>query len=143
MASLGRAASEAWEAMYRATTTIGRDLSAGKAWGGLSPSEYGVLYALTQAPTGIRISDLGKDVLLTQPGLTRLAARLVHKGFIQRLADPDDGRATRLVLTDEGRAIQRRVGSIHAREITVSMAKNLSAEELIHLRDLCAKILQE
>ena len=35
-----------------------------------------MLYALASAPNGLRITELGNDVLLTQPGMSRLIARL-------------------------------------------------------------------
>ena len=140
MTQLQRTASDAWEAMFRATSTIGRELAAGDAWGGLDGSEYGVLYALSNKPEGIRITELGEDVLLTQTGLTKLAARLVRKGLVQRVPDLDDGRATLLVLTDQGRAVQRRVGTIHAREITVAMTARLTEAELHVLQKLCGKL---
>lgn len=143
MTTIRRAATEAWETMFRATETIGQELSAGDAWGELSSAEYGVLYALTKDPNGVRITDLGNDVLLTQTGLSRLAARLVKKGLVERVADPDDGRAIRLKLTNEGRTAQRRIGTVHAREIAVSMTDNLTVEELAQLRDLCTKLIQK
>ncbi len=51
-------------------------------WGELSPPEYGVLYALSNAPNGLRITELGNDVLLTQPGMSRLIARLEAAGLV-------------------------------------------------------------
>lgn len=142
MITAHRAAAEAWEALFRASSTVARDLTAGEAWGELDHAEYGVLYALTKDPRGVRITDLGRDVLLTQTGLTRLAARLVKKELVERVPDPDDGRATRLVLTEEGRSAQRRIAIVHTREITTAMAGHLSVEELLQLRDLCAKLIQ-
>lgn len=136
-----RAALYAWEAMFRATTKIARDLEAGEAWGELSQAEYGVLYTLTKQPGGMRICDLGNDVLLTQTGLSRLAARLVEKGLIQRTADPDDGRSVLLVLTHAGREAQKRIGRIHAREITEEMSSPLTDEELFTLGTLCQRLL--
>lgn len=136
-----RAALYAWEAMFRATTKIARDLEAGDAWGELSQAEYGVLYTLTKQPDGMRICDLGKDVLLTQTGLSRLAARLVEKGLIERAADPDDGRSVILILTQAGREAQKRIGRIHAREITEEMSGSLTDEELFALGTLCQRLL--
>lgn len=140
MTRIQRTATQAWEAMFRATSTIGRELTAGDAWGGLDGREYDVLYTLARRPEGMRITDLGESILLTQTGLTRLAARLVKKGLVQRVPDPDDGRATLLLLTDHGGAAQRRVGAIHAREITTAMTARLSEEELHLLRELCSKL---
>ncbi len=136
-----RAAIYAWEAMFRATTQIARDLAAGDAWGELSQAEYGVLYTLTKQPEGMRICELGKDVLLTQTGLSRLAARLVGKGLVERTPDPQDGRSVLLALTEAGRDAQKRIGRIHAREITEEMTRVLTEEELFDLGTLCQRLL--
>src|SRR5437667_12557174 len=108
-----RIANEAWEALFRAQATIGRELAEGDVWGALVPREYGVLYALSAAPDGLRISELLADVLLTQPGMSRLIARLEERGLVERLDDPDDGRACRVRLTPAGVHAQRRVGLAH------------------------------
>ena len=100
MASRTRIANEAWEALFRAQATIARELTAADVWGELSPREYGVLYALSNAPDGLRITELRDDVLLTQPGISRLIARLEAAGLVERVDDPDDGRACRIRLTD-------------------------------------------
>src|SRR3954447_23280235 len=75
MASRTKIANEAWEALFRAQATIARELAAGDVWGELSPREYGVLYALSNAPSGLRITELGNDVLLTHPAMSGLVAR--------------------------------------------------------------------
>src|SRR4051812_50201506 len=96
MASRTRIANDAWEALFRAQATIARELAAGDVWGDVSPREYGVLYALSSAPDGLRITELGNDVLLTQPGISRLIARLEAAGLVERVDDPPGGRARRL-----------------------------------------------
>jgi DNA-binding MarR family transcriptional regulator len=95
MASRTRIANEAWEALFRAQATVSRELRAADVWDELGPHEYGVLYALSTAPQGLRITDLRGDVLLTQPGLSRLIARLETRGLVERVDDPDDGRRRR------------------------------------------------
>src|SRR6201988_3479797 len=102
MASSTRIANEAWEALFRAQATIAQELNAGEVWGELLPREYGVLYALSAAPEGLRITELGEDVLLTQPGMSRLVARLEARGLVRREDDPDDARAQRVRLTEAG-----------------------------------------
>jgi DNA-binding MarR family transcriptional regulator len=139
-ASNTRIANEAWEALFRAQMTIGRELEAGEVWGELVPREYGVLYALSGAPDGLRITELLDDVLLTQPGMSRLVARLESRGFVERLDDPDDGRACRVRLTAAGVKAQRRVGLAHGRHVAELMTRALSREQLEQLRDLCQAV---
>jgi DNA-binding MarR family transcriptional regulator len=136
-----RIANEAWEALFRAQATIGRELVDGNVWGGLAPREYGVLYALTASPEGLRISELLEDVLLTQPGMSRLIARLEERGLVERADDPDDRRACRVRLTKAGVRAQREVGLAHGRHVAEAMTQGLSREELVQLRDLCRALV--
>src|ERR1700757_1489413 len=115
MASSTRIANEAWEALFRAQATIAQELSTGEVWGELLPREYGVLYALSTAPDGLRITELGNDVLLTQPGMSRLIAGLGGRGLVEGGDDPHDARACRIRLTPAGIDVQRRLGAGHAR----------------------------
>jgi DNA-binding MarR family transcriptional regulator len=137
MASRTKIANEAWEALFRAQATVARELQDGDVWGELSPREYGVLYALAGAPHGLRISELRNDVLLTQPGISRLIARLEAAGLIERADDPDDGRACRVRLTAAGVRAQRHVGLRHGRHVAQTMTRSMNDAELVQLRDLC------
>src|SRR3954462_7007431 len=137
MASRARIANEAWEALFRAQATIARELIEADVWDGLNPREYGVLYALSTAPDGLRITELLDDVLLTQAGMSRLIARLEARGLVERLDDPDDGRACRVRLTEAGIRAQREVGLEHGRHVAELMTRGLSRTELVQLRDLC------
>jgi DNA-binding MarR family transcriptional regulator len=130
-------ANEAWEAMFRAQATLARELMSGDVWEDLVPREYGVLYALSKAPSGLRITELGEDVLLTQPGMSRLIARLEARGLIARADDPDDARACRVRLTDDGVAVQRRVGAAHGRHVAEAMTRALDLNQLESLREIC------
>lgn len=140
MKGRNKLANETWEALFRAQASIARELSAGDVWGGLAESEYGVLYALSKAPTGLRMSELGSDVLLSQAGLSRLIARLEAQGLIERQADSEDGRASVLRLSAAGRRRQRRVGAAHGRHVTERLSKALDDEQLADLRDLCRQL---
>src|ERR1700745_119124 len=127
MASRTRISNEAWEALFRAQSTIAQQLTDADVWHELSPREYGVLYALSTAPRdGLRITELRSDVLLTQPGISRLITRLEAAGLVERVDDPDDGRACRIRLTDAGVRAQREVGRRHGRHVAQTMARGLS-----------------
>jgi len=135
-----RIANEAWEALFRAQATLAREFTDAEVWGELGTSEYGVLYALSDAPDGLRMTELLDDVLLTQPGMSRLIARLENRGLVERFDDPDDGRACRVRLTESGVRAQRTVGLAHGRHVAELMTRALSREQLVHLRDLCQAV---
>ena len=143
MASQTRIANQAWEALFRAQATIAQVLTAADVWDELSPREYGVLYALSAAPDGLRITELRGDVLLTQPGISRLIGRLEAAGLVERVDDPDDGRACRIRLTDAGARAQRAVGRRHGRHVAQTMSRRFSTEQLLQLRDLCRSLTTE
>jgi DNA-binding MarR family transcriptional regulator len=137
-----RLANEAWEAYFRAQAAITRELSDSDIWDGLLTKEYAVLHALSTEPGGLRITELGEDVLLTQPGMSRLCARLEARGLVERSQDADDARARRIRLTAEGAACQRRVGRAVARHIAEAMTRALGREQLETLRDLSLAVLE-
>jgi DNA-binding MarR family transcriptional regulator len=134
-------ANEAWEALFRAQMTIAGEFERGDEWGPLVPREYGVLYALSTAPGPLRITELCEDVLLSQPGMSRLIARLEGKGLIERVDDPADARASRVRMTAKGVRVQRQVGAAHGRHIAKMMTRGLDRDELVELRDLCRKLI--
>jgi DNA-binding MarR family transcriptional regulator len=141
MASRTKIANEAWEALFRAQMTIAGELAGGEVWGPLVPREYGVLYALSTAPGPLRIAELCEDVLLSQPGMSRLVARLEEKGLVERVGDPKDARASRVRLSEEGIRVQRQVGAAHGRHVAREMNRGLSREQLLELRDLCRALI--
>ncbi|MBS1887257.1 MAG: MarR family transcriptional regulator [Actinobacteria bacterium] len=141
MASRTRLANEAWEALFRAQMTIAGEFERGDEWGSLAPREYGVLYALSTAPGPLRITELCADVLLSQPGMSRLIARLEGRGLIERVDDPADARASRVRMTAAGVRTQRQVGAAHGRHVAKMMTRGLDRDEMTELRDLCLKLV--
>ena len=136
-----RIANEAWEALFRAQATIAQELTDSDVWVELVPREYGVLYALSKAQDGLRIKELLDDVLLTQPGMSRLISRLEARGLVERADDPDDGRACRVRLTEAGIRAQRQVGAAHGQQVAKAMTRELSREQLMLIRDVCRKLI--
>jgi DNA-binding MarR family transcriptional regulator len=55
----------------------------------------------------MRVSDLAEREAISQPGMTTLVNRLEAAGQAERVADPTDGRATLVRITEVGRAILR------------------------------------
>jgi DNA-binding MarR family transcriptional regulator len=136
----GRAtlANDAWEALLSAHAVLIKQFAAEGIWGEASMREYDVLYTLSKCPEPVRLTELHRHVLLSQPALSRLVDRLAERGLVERCADPADGRGVRLSLTDAGRALQRQIGRRHARG--VARAMNLDPAELKQLETICLKL---
>jgi DNA-binding MarR family transcriptional regulator len=61
------------------------------------------LYVLHLAGTGLRLTDLADQLRIDAPAVTRKAQQLERAGLVSRTADLQDGRASRLQLTPQGR----------------------------------------
>ena len=123
-----------------AHATMVKRFSAEDIWGEASMREYDVLYTLSKCPEPIRLSELNRHVLLSQPALSRLVDRLVERGLVVRQPDPSDRRGVRLSLTCSGRALQRQIGSRHARGVSRAMRAALTPGEMEQLEALCRKL---
>jgi DNA-binding MarR family transcriptional regulator len=133
-------ANDAWEALLSAHAAAMKQFAAEDIWAQVSMREYDVLYTLAKCREPIRISELHRHVLLSQPALSRMVDRLVRRSLIERQPDPADGRGVRLSLTSAGRAVQRQVGRQHARSVARGMTARLSRSELAQLEAICRKL---
>jgi DNA-binding MarR family transcriptional regulator len=133
-------ANDAWEALLSAHAVLMKQFAAEDIWAEVSMREYDVLYTLAKCPEPVRVSELHRHVLLSQPALSRMVDRLVIRGMIDRQPDPADGRGVRLSLTDAGRTMQREVGRRHARSVARAMTAGLRQSELAELEALCVKL---
>jgi DNA-binding MarR family transcriptional regulator len=135
-----RLANESWEALLSAQVSVMRGFAAERMWDEVSLTEYDVLYALKKAGCALRQSELTKQVLLSQPALSRMIERLEQRGLVTRSADERDRRGVLIKLTDAGAAAQQRTGARHARSVEARM-RVLTPDQQRQLRDLCALLV--
>ena len=140
MASRTRLANDAWEALLSAHARLMKQFAAEDLWQEVSIREYDVLYTLSKCREPVRLGELHRHVLLSQPALSRMVDRLVERGLIERSPDPADGRGVRLSLTDAGRDTQHQIGRRHARSVARAVTAELSPEELRQLATICWKL---
>jgi DNA-binding MarR family transcriptional regulator len=133
-------ANDAWEALLTAHAVVMKQFAAEDTWGDVTMREYDVLYTLSKCPEPLRLSELNRHVLLSQPALSRLVERLADRGLLSRQADPADGRGLRLSLTAAGRARQRAIGRRHARSVARAMTAGLTHAEMTQLEMICRKL---
>ena len=141
MTGRARLANDAWESLLTVHATFMKSFAAEPIWGEVSMKEYDVLYALTKADGPVRLTDLHRRVLLSQPALSRMVDRLVERGLVERREDAGDRRVVRLALTDAGRTCQREVGRAHARDVTAAMTRTVSDSDLDELLRITRALL--
>ena len=130
----------AWQAVLRAQNRALRAIEQDLQDRRLIPlSWYDVLLELSAAPDRqLRMQDLAARVVLSRTRVSRLVSELERVGYIERVPDPDDGRATLARLTPEGRAARREAAPVYLAGIEEHFNRHLTAAQ----QDAIAKGLQ-
>lgn len=132
---------QAWESLFSAQVTVIRKLRDNPVFKGLSMREYDVLYTLSKCPSGwLRLNELNKHVLLTQPSISRLVERLEARDLVQRKLVEEDRRGVLIGLTETGRQIQRELGREHVKDIQELVGSVLDEAELRELARITRKL---
>lgn len=50
----------------------------------------------------VKISDISDVMNIPRPGVTRTVKKMEKKGYLRKIASPDDGRVTYISITEEG-----------------------------------------
>jgi DNA-binding MarR family transcriptional regulator len=88
----------------RLTLVVGRlNRRMQAATGGLSHGLLSTLAVVTKHGP-LRLSDLAQLESVSAPSMTRIIAELESRGFVERRADPDDGRAVLVEAAEAGAA---------------------------------------
>lgn len=70
---------------------------------GLEPSHHAVLVALRDNPA--RVGDIAERIISDASTVSRQVSHLTALGLVEKVPDPQDGRAQVVALSDEGRAV--------------------------------------
>ena len=108
---------------------------------GLPLSSYDVLVQLEGAPDGqLRMSQLAEAVLLSRSGLSRLVARLVDQGLVERCECPSDARGAFAVITDAGRERLAGARATHRAGVRARFLDRLDEEQQRRLAGVWATL---
>ena len=105
---------------------------------GLNPTEFAVLellYHKGKQP----LQKIGGKILLASGSITYVVDKLEKKGFIKRVASPDDRRVTYAETTQEGNAFMAKIFPNHEKNLHSMMAV-LSNEEQQQAIELLKKL---
>ncbi len=109
----------------------------------LDLTSYDALLHTYEAGTdGVRMADLADLVVLSKSGLTTVVDRLEERGFVRRIPDPVDRRATRITVTDEGVDAFREAAAVHLSGITEHFARFMTPEEAGEVAGILERVLE-
>jgi len=108
----------------------------------LNRGEVGALSALRIAGPPHRLSPtrLGRGLMLSSAGVTSRIDRLERRGYVRRLADPNDRRGVIIELTEDGLAVVDTAVAANS-ESDRQLLERLDPAELVQLEGLLRKLL--
>ncbi|MCH7611612.1 MAG: MarR family transcriptional regulator [Chloroflexi bacterium] len=90
---------------------------------------------------GLNLSEMAELVHVQPATASRMLDRLEAAGLVKRRQDSEDGRVSRIFLTQEGHNLREPVRNVWAELESISMA-NLTTDERILLRRLLLQVYQ-
>ena len=105
--------------------------------------EFDVLATLQEAPggDGLRMSDLAGRVRGSPSRMTRRVEALEEVGYVERRPDPNDGRAVRAHITDQGNAQMNSIARSHHALVRAMFLDHITDSEQSQLGRIWQRML--
>jgi DNA-binding MarR family transcriptional regulator len=129
------------EAVLVATMRLGRRMRQRLPGEELEFSSIALLKALAHQGA-LRLTDLAGVLDLDASTVSRHVRTLEERGLVARTTDPDDGRASLLAVTDEGRE-RLHAGGARRRALVAEMLQDWSPEDRETLRRLLTRLADD
>ncbi|NUU05879.1 MarR family transcriptional regulator [Leifsonia sp. C5G2] len=130
-----------WRSLLDTTTDLRRLLAAELQQVELSPGDYAVLLALTEADERtLRSSELADAIDWERSRLSHHLGRMERRGLIRRTDCPGDNRGALVLLTEDGFEAIRRASGPHLRAVKRLFADALDPQQLDALADVLGSI---
>jgi MarR family transcriptional regulator, organic hydroperoxide resistance regulator len=101
------------------------------------------LLFISRAPRGrMRVGDLARALRVTVGGTSKLVDRIERAGLIAREPDPDDRRASRVVLTTAGKRKLTAAVKTYEAEVGSILGGVLRPEEQQQMSDYVSRLLR-
>lgn len=126
-----------WRSLLDTTAELRRVLGAQLQKSGLSPADYQVLLALSEADgRRLRSSELAASIDWERSRLSHHLGRMEARGLIRRDDCATDSRGADVSLTGDGAGVFRRATAPHMRAIKKCFADALTPEQFEALADI-------
>ena len=135
----------AWARLLKASAGLLAEVEKALKQAGLPPLNwYDVLLEVSRAgPTGLRQSDIAREVLLPKHNLSRLIDRMENQGVVTRSGCDSDGRAKQVCLTDIGETLLRKMWQVYGAEIQIRLGEPLSDAQQHALAEIAGILLDQ
>lgn len=101
------------------------------------------LLNLAHADQPLRMSDIANRLILSRGGTTKVIDRLETMGYVERLPDPDDRRATVVDITDAGRDAMARARAVIDEGLKATWAEHVTDEEAAVIVDVMDRVISD
>ena len=102
-------------------------------YGDIRPG-HGCVFGGIDPDAGSRLTDLAERAMMTKQTVGEVTSDLERLGYVERVPDPDDGRAKLIRLTAKGREAHA-VGQRLIAELERDWAQRFGAERIAAVRD--------
>jgi DNA-binding MarR family transcriptional regulator len=100
----------------------------------IQPAHAAAIQPLWEHTEGLRLTVLAQTARITKQSMGALVDSLEDGGYVERVEDPDDGRASRVRLTARGRRFARDVRAF-AHEVESRIAERIGERRLEALHE--------
>ena len=87
-----------------------------------------VIQSLEKRDVHVKVSDISDELNIPRPGVTRTVKEMEKKGYLSKIASPDDGRVTYISITEEGWKLFRKYDEHYFGELSLDLS-DISEED--------------
>jgi DNA-binding MarR family transcriptional regulator len=106
----------------------------------LQPAHSAAIQALWARPEGARLTTLARTARMTKQSMGALVDHLSRTGYVERVEDPEDHRASLVRLTARGRAYAKAVRAF-ARRVEADWGRRIGDLRLRDLKETLADLV--
>ena len=107
----------------------------------VQPAHFVPLQALWDYPEGARSTELAARARITKQSMGELLEQLAARGYVERVPDPQDGRARLVRITSRGRKAGRMARDT-VREVEADWSRRLGADRIEEMRKTLRMLLE-
>jgi DNA-binding MarR family transcriptional regulator len=131
-----------WVRLLRATRGIEAQLRERiRTEHGATLPRFDVLSALARHPQGLMMSELSRQLMVSNGNVTGIVERLATDGLVHRTTAARDRRRSVVTLTEDGRTTFDAMATEHEQWIN-ELLGDLSTEEAVRLSELLERVLR-